>query len=59
MQKLSNEDQEGLRNFIANKKIEMLIIELGINLGIMKKMYSIRIESFKQTNTQDWRKKKP
>ena len=59
MQKLSNEVQEGLRNFIANKKIEMLIIELGINLGIMKKMYSIRIESFKQTNTQDWRKKKP
>ena len=59
MQKLSNEVQEGLTNFIANKKIEMLIIELGINLGTMKKMYSIRIESFKQTNTQDWRKKKP
>ena len=59
MQKLSNEVQEGLRNFIANKKIEMLIIELGINLGIMKKMYSIKIENFKQTNTQDWRKKKP
>ena len=59
MQKLSNEVQEGLGNFKADKEIEMLIIELGIKLGMMKTMYSIRIEGFKQTNTQDWRKKKP